>query len=118
MLLRRCHLLLKKLGRVNTTNGNMPSSTMASLANAVTALTTGTGGGGASNAIVQRADPSAVILPIDMEEATPVSRIEKSEAIKDGDDMSRYLKDVSKPNLFDFPLAAFDAHALLAIECA
>ena len=44
--------------------------------------------------IVQRADESAVILPIDMEEATPVNRIEKAEAIKDADDVSRYLKDM------------------------
>lgn len=33
-------------------------------------------------AIVQRADESAIILPIDTEEASPVSRIEKAEAIK------------------------------------
>ena len=46
-------------------------------------------------AIVQRADESAIILPIDTEEASPVSRIEKAEAIKDADNMGRYLKDVS-----------------------
>ena len=53
-------------------------------------------------AIVQRADPSAVTLPINMEEATPVSRTEKSEAIKDSDDVSRYLKDVSNRHVRDW----------------
>ena len=46
-------------------------------------------------ALMQRADETAVFLPIDMEDATPISRIEKSEAIKDGDDMSRCMTDVT-----------------------